>query len=135
MAFIHEAGVGLTGSTGFAVVTPHGAAPTFVYRWVTSDACIDHLAASASGSAYPAVNSSVLASWRVPLPPDGGEEYGAFARPTEARRHALAAENDTLTAVRDALLPKLISGQIRVPDTADPAELIQLAAETLAAAS
>jgi len=34
--------------------------------------------------------------------------------------------------LRDALLPKLISGEIRVPDTNDPEEVIGPAAEQLA---
>lgn len=135
MAFIHAELPGLTGSTGFAVVSPHSAAPTYVYRWVTSDTCIDHLAASASGSAYPAVNPSVLASWRVPVPPDRGEEYEAFARPIETLRYALSAQNDTLAGVRDALLPKLMAGQIRVPDTADPAEVTEPDPQAVPAAS
>jgi type I restriction enzyme, S subunit len=33
---------------------------------------------------------------------------------------ALLAENDTLSAIRDTLLPKLVSGAIRVPDRNDP---------------
>lgn len=45
----------------------------------------------------------------------------------------LIHERRALTDLRDALLPKLISGQIRVPDTADPEEVIGPAAEELAA--
>jgi type I restriction enzyme, S subunit len=45
------------------------------------------------------------------------------------------AETKTLTVVRDALLPKLISGEIRIPDTDDPEEAIGPAAEQLAAAA
>lgn len=41
-------------------------------------------------------------------------------------------ESRTLTALRDTLLPKLISGEIRVPDTTDPEEVIGPAAEQLA---
>ena len=38
---------------------------------------------------------------------------------------ALYDESVTLTSLRDALLPKLVSGEIRVPDTTDPAEVIE----------
>ena len=37
-------------------------------------------------------------------------------RPLFARARAAAEENPTLAALRDALLPKLISGEIRVKD-------------------
>jgi type I restriction enzyme, S subunit len=113
-AFIHSAVPGMTASTGFAVVTPTLGAPTFVHHWVTSDACINHLATAATGSAYPAVNPRALAAWRVPVPPDNGAEFEALARPIEASRHALATESAALRDIRDTLLPKLISGEIRV---------------------
>ncbi len=44
---------------------------------------------------------------------------------------AVMAEMVTLTAIRDALLPKLISGVIRVPYAVDPAEVIEPAREAL----
>jgi type I restriction enzyme, S subunit len=113
-AFIHKIVPEMTASTGFAVVTPTLGAPTFIYNWVTSNACINHLAAAATGSAYPAVNPRVLAAWRVPVPPDNGAEFEAFARPIEASRHALARESAALRDIRNALLPKLISGEVRV---------------------
>lgn len=84
LAFIHDAMPDMTASTGFAVVTPTRGAPTFVYQWATSDACIDHLVAAATGSAYPAVNPRELAAWRVPVPPDNGVGFEEVARPIEA---------------------------------------------------
>jgi type I restriction enzyme S subunit len=42
-------------------------------------------------------------------------------------------ESATLASIRDTLLPKLISGEIRVPDTNDPKEVTGPVAETLAA--
>lgn len=47
----------------------------------------------------------------------------------------LIHENRTLSAIRDSLLPKLISGEIRVPDTTDAEEVIGPAAEQLAGAA
>jgi type I restriction enzyme S subunit len=131
MAFVHQAEPALTASTGFAVVSPETAAATYLYRLVTSDACVDHLAAAATGSAYPAVNPSILAAWKVPVPPDRGQEYEEISRPLEAFRHALGAESDVLVSIRDLLLPKLISGEVRVLDTHDAAEVIGLVADEL----
>ena len=42
---------------------------------------------------------------------------------------SLRRESETLAQLRDALLPKLISGEIRVPDTADPDEVIEPVAD------
>lgn len=124
MAFVARAEPNLTASTGFAVLTPTRGAPTFVYRVATSDACIDDLAAAATGSAYPAVSPAVLAEWRVPTPPDMGFDFEEIAGPLESAIAALDQESATLACIRDTLLPKLISGEIRVPDTADPDEVI-----------
>jgi hypothetical protein len=47
----------------------------------------------------------------------------------------LTHESRTLATVRDTLLPKLISGEIRVPDKDDPEEVIGPAAERLVGAA
>jgi type I restriction enzyme S subunit len=104
----------LVASTGFAVASPRSAAPTFVYRSVTSDECIEYLSAAATGSAYPAVNPSILADWRLAVPPDGGAEYEALAAPLELLRWNLFEQSRTLAELRDTLLPRLISGEVRV---------------------
>ncbi len=60
-------------------------------------------------------------------------DWDGVSRPLFRHAYALLAESWTLAAIRDALLPKLISGTIRVPDTADPAEVIEPAGAALAA--
>lgn len=116
MAFVPRAGSDLVASTGFAVVSPRpDVGLAFVYRCVTRDECIDHLAASASGSAYPAVNPHLLATWRVAVPPDQGREFDAAVLPLELLRHELLEQFRTLAGLRDRLLPRLISGDLRVP--------------------
>lgn len=57
------------------------------------------------------------------------ERWDAFARPICDHASSLLAESTKLEAIRDALLPKLISGEIRVPDTVDPGEVIGPVAE------
>lgn len=51
--------------------------------------------------------------------------------PVDAMRMGALAEARTLTAIRDALLPKLVSGQIRVPITDDPEEGLGAARDSL----
>jgi hypothetical protein len=63
------------------------------------------------------------------------EDFALVAEPLFLQRDRLIEGIGTLTALRDAILPKLISGKIRVPDTDDPEEVIGPAAERLAAAT
>jgi type I restriction enzyme S subunit len=80
------------------------------------------------------------AEWRdagqlpIAVPPtDVAAEFTKMTRSIYAQIRALTHESRALTAIRDALLPKLVSGQIRVPDTADPEEVIGPVAEEVAA--
>jgi type I restriction enzyme S subunit len=52
-----------------------------------------------------------------------------MARTLFAKSHSLWLESRTLTELRDMLLPKLVSGQIRVPQSRDPDEMIGSATE------
>lgn len=115
-AFISEDG--LTGSTGFAVLRPSKPEyAAFVYLAATAPENIDALSHLADGGAYPAVRPDVVAATPVVLPPS--EILNAFSRialPLLARSAANEYESGTLAAVRDTLLPKLISGELRVKD-------------------
>jgi very-short-patch-repair endonuclease len=108
----------LTGSTGFAVLRPNRAAhAVFVYLAATAADNIDTLAHLADGAAYPAVRPEVVAATPVVRPDD--EVLGQFSRlagPLLAKFAQGERESRTLAALRDALLPKLISGELRVKD-------------------
>jgi len=45
---------------------------------------------------------------------DVAELFGRLVKPLFARSHAVMDESRTLAALRDTLLPKLVSGEIRV---------------------
>jgi type I restriction enzyme S subunit len=49
-------------------------------------------------------------------PPEVVAAFDALATNVEHRREEIVAESRTLAALRDALLPKLIRGEIRVKD-------------------
>ncbi len=54
---------------------------------------------------------------RFVLPPQPlVERFSALFTPMQARLDRIVNENEELAALRDALLPKLISGELRVPD-------------------
>ena len=109
---------GLTGSTGFAVLRPRTAHYVeFVYLAATEPENIETLAHLADGAAYPAVRPQVLVATPVVRPPDEVSVWFSQATgPMLARISQSERESRTLAALRDALLPKLISGEIRVMD-------------------
>ena len=51
------------------------------------------------------------------VPPAGlVKVFGELASASEARRETLVTESRTLATMRDALLPKLVSGELRIKD-------------------
>lgn len=89
----------------------------FVYLVATAADNIDMLAHLADGAAYPAVRPEVVAATPIVRPDD--EVLKRFSRsvgPVLAKIAQCERESRTLAALRDALLPKLISGELRVKD-------------------
>ena len=117
-AYALVADEGLTGSTGFAVLRPQRPEYLeFVYLAATTAENIVALAHLADGGAYPAVRPEVVASTQVVGAPDAVvAAFSNAASPSLLRMAASARESRTLAALRDALLPKLISGELRVKD-------------------
>lgn len=120
-AFIAEEG--LTGSTGFAVLTPkHAHFSSFIYICATSKDNIERLAHLADGGAYPAVNAEVILSTPCIIPIDHGssknliECFHYYVRELFAFKHNNLRQNKSLEQLRDTLLPKLLSGEITLPD-------------------
>ncbi len=65
-------------------------------------------------------------TFSVMVPPtDVMRRFAAIVDPLAALAVELCWESRTLAEIRDALLPKLVSGEIRVPDTSDSAEVIE----------
>jgi type I restriction enzyme S subunit len=115
-AFVTEDG--LTGSTGFAVLRPRKPEfREFVYLAATVGESIEALAHLSDGGAYPAVRPDVVISTQAVRPPDGVVSHFAKATSGLLARTALSdRESRTLSALRETLLPKLISGELRVED-------------------
>ena len=75
------------------------------------------LEAMNTDAAVPGLNRENAYRLEVPVPSPGAlAEFDTFARPIRQRIDLGGAERDTLAGIRDALLPKLISGELRVPD-------------------
>ncbi len=109
-AFIADEG--LTGSTGFAVLRPkHASAAEFVYFAATAVENIERLAHMADGGAYPAVRPETVLATRIVRPCRRVlDQFSAVAGPLLSRVATNEREARTLDALRDTLLPTLISG-------------------------
>ena len=70
----------------------------------------------ASDSAVPGMNRNLAYMNRTVVPPiDVVDAFNKKAKAIPTRQYGLKSESRTLAALRDILLPKLISGEIRVP--------------------
>ncbi|MHB1530383.1 MAG: restriction endonuclease subunit S [Acidiferrobacteraceae bacterium] len=109
---------GLTGSTGFAVLRPlRTEYAEFVYLAATATDNIDRLAHLADGAAYPAVRPEVIAATQTLKVPDRViERFARITGPCLAKIAENDQESRILATLRNTLLPKLISGELCVPD-------------------
>lgn len=107
---------GLTGSTGFAILRPRNAHDREqVWCAATSSGNIDRLAHLADGGAYPAVGTdSILATPIVLADAVLRKTFAVFTGALLDRAEANKRESRILVALRDSLLPNLISGELRV---------------------
>jgi type I restriction enzyme S subunit len=80
-------------------------------------------AAMRTGSAQPFIPNSALSAAKTIKPTDDIlDSYCSIVRPLRLKQTENEAESRTLAALRDALLPKLLSGELRVPAAAKLAE-------------
>ena len=83
----------------------------------SSDALIDSISASATGTRMPRASWKDIGAWPVPRIPD--ETLIVLLQPANQLMtflEALSFQNLKLTEVRDALLPELMSGRMRVDE-------------------
>lgn len=116
--FLEDQEVGW-GSTEFIVLRPRTPmSHVWPYLLARDDAFRAHLIAAMTGSSgRQRVPHSAIAAWETALPP--ARVLAAFAAevdPLFERISASNAESTTLRALRDTLLPKLISGELRIKD-------------------
>jgi type I restriction enzyme S subunit len=113
-AFISEDG--LTGSTGFAVLRPQKAVyREYIYLAATSKENIERFARLADGAAYPAIRPEIVVSTEIVVPPDDVlERFSEITKPNLDKIASNIEQSRTLAALRDALLPRLMSGEVRV---------------------
>ena len=116
--FLEEGQVGW-GSTEYIVLRPKPPLPEeFAYCLARSTEFRDFAIQSMTGSSgRQRVPAESLSHFRVVAAPKPVVElFGRFVKPLFARASAATMEGRTLAALRDTLLPKLISGELRVKD-------------------
>ncbi|MET8547414.1 restriction endonuclease subunit S [Micromonospora zamorensis] len=107
----------LVASTGFAVITPRDVGPAFLYESARREEFVAYLESVAEGSAYPAVRAEKFLTAPIPDASDEHRDrFEALAFPVRLRAHSAAQESRALAELRDALLPELMSGRLRVKD-------------------
>jgi type I restriction enzyme S subunit len=108
----------LVASTGFAVLTPVSIGASLLYGLTEREEFVDYLVSSADGSAYPAVRAERFVEAPLVIPSATERaRYEATTMPLRRKAHAARVESQTLAALRDVLIPSLLSGDLRVDDT------------------
>lgn len=83
----------------------------FIYFFVSSN----DLAAMNSGSAVPSMTVDILNNLKVVIPHQSNfDEFESAVSSLFLQQQCLAKENQQLASLRDTLLPKLMSGELRV---------------------
>ena len=85
----------------------------------SSDVVVSYATQLSNGAKMPRTNWSDLAKYRVAMPPENvAEGFDNIIRPMIARIHANIGAARNLADLRDTLLPRLISGRLRLPEPA-----------------
>jgi type I restriction enzyme S subunit len=116
--FLEEGQVGW-GSTEYIVLRPKRPLPAeYAYCLARSVEFREFTIQSMTGtSGRQRVPAEALSHFlTIYLSDDTAELFGRVLKPLFARAHAATEEYHTIAALRDALLPKLISGELRVRD-------------------
>ena len=104
-------------STGFCVITCDKINPHFIYILLTTDEMTEYLHSIAEGSTstYPSLKPSDIEGLEFQMPPL--EKLDAFSEYADSAWNKIEYNHTqirTLEKLRDTLLPKLMSGEVRV---------------------
>ena len=116
--FLEDGQVGW-GSTEYIVLRPKPPLPEeFGYCLARSEAFREFAIQSMTGtSGRQRVQADSLVHFKLPRAPGAiAQDFGRLVKPLFARSSQAIHESRALAALRDALLPKLISGELRVKD-------------------
>jgi type I restriction enzyme S subunit len=98
-------------------MTPRAVGWAYLYEVTKRPEFTAYLETVAEGSAYPAVRADKFEEAPIPLLSEESRQlFESVAEPLRESAHSLSDENRSLASTRDALLPQLMSGKLRVRD-------------------
>lgn len=88
------------------------------FNYVTLSRAVAHFEGRATGSAQQNINKGMIESTRVVVPSSiSSDSFEEYCEVIFSKWIKNLHENETLAKLRDTLLPKLMSGELRIPDT------------------
>ena len=107
-------------STDIVVVAPHNSLWFgFVLCHISSEKFVEYTNAGSTGTKMPRTSWGDMARYAIVVPPKTvAKAFTEQLQPFIDRINAGIHESHTLAALRDTLLPKLISGELRVKEVA-----------------
>jgi type I restriction enzyme, S subunit len=98
---------------GVCSIRPEKVPRTFLYRLIQYE--LGRLLSKTTGSVFPSLSASDIRGFSVLVPGEKAvQAFARYAEPLTRRRESNVMSSLTLTALRDTLLPKLISGELRL---------------------
>jgi type I restriction enzyme S subunit len=118
--YFHKVGIAPVNgvcSTDILVVVPKSrVCYGLVLMHISSDPFIDYVTQSSTGTRMPRTNWDAMAGYSIIIPSvEILESFERVINPMLQRIQHNVRQSRTLAALRDTLLPKLISGEVRVP--------------------
>ena len=91
---------------------------SFLYFATTTDDFVSYLTNNASGAAYPAVTATTFEKAELLIPsPELLKSFGGATIAIAEQAHTLQRQTANLRYTRDLLLPRLLSGQVKLDVT------------------
>ena len=98
---------------GFKSVIPKKCGTAYIYYFLKTNT--PEIESKASGSTFKEASGSLMKSLPIIIPPDEVEkEFNKLVNPMFHQQSLLEKESRRLATLRDTLLPKLMSGQIKL---------------------
>jgi type I restriction enzyme S subunit len=115
--YFHKVGVAPVdgvASSDIIVITSEPDWLGFVLGYVSSTAFVEYTNGASTGTQMPRASWSDMSKYPIALPPQSvAKIYSQIINPMVQHIHANIIQSSSLAAIRDALLPKLLSGEVR----------------------
>jgi type I restriction enzyme S subunit len=124
IGYLALAGIPTAINQGFIAMPPGGTLPP-VYLFFWTHINMDSIKQAANGSTFMEISKSAFRPIKLCVPPpELVDAFAAIASPLMDRIEANEHHRASLMELRDVLLPRLISGKLRLPEAAEAAEAV-----------